>query len=161
MGIIGMKVYFRGFAAKLPWDSSMEPFLHYALSQPITTVVIGCDSVQQLEENVVFAESFHRMSDQDKQELEGRIEPLAGPHVLQALEVIVPCKKNEDPGRFQVQAGIPPLLRLRGVTSRVPRESISSVGLSARNAELPVIRTPDSDPGARKWRAGTPAATKS
>ena len=77
MGIIGMKVYFRGFAAKLPWYSSMEPFLHYALSQPITTVVIGCDSMQQLEENVDFAKSFRRMSDQDKQELEGRIEPFA------------------------------------------------------------------------------------
>jgi hypothetical protein len=77
MGIIGMKVYFRGFAAKLPWYSSMEPFLHYALSQPITTVVIGCDSVQQLEENVGFAESFRGMSDLDKQSLESRIVPFA------------------------------------------------------------------------------------
>jgi aryl-alcohol dehydrogenase-like predicted oxidoreductase len=77
MGIIGMKVYFRGFAAKLPWYSSMEPFLHYALSHPITTVVIGCDSVQQLEENVGFAKSFHHKSDQDREELEGRIKPFA------------------------------------------------------------------------------------
>ena len=55
----------------------MEPFLHYALSQPITTVVIGCDSAQQLVENVYFAESFHPMSDQDKHSLESRIEPFA------------------------------------------------------------------------------------
>lgn len=77
MGIIGMKVYFRGLAAKLPWYSSMEPFLHYALSHPITAVVIGCDSVQQLAENVEFAKSFHRMSDNDEQELEGRVKSFA------------------------------------------------------------------------------------
>ncbi len=77
MGIIGMKVYFRGFAARLPWYASMEPFLHYALSQPITTVVIGCDSVQQLKENVAFAKSFHSMSDQEKQGIESRLEPFA------------------------------------------------------------------------------------
>ena len=55
----------------------MEPFLHYALSQPITTVVIGCDSMQQIEENVGFAKSFHRMSDQEMQGLESRLEPFA------------------------------------------------------------------------------------
>jgi predicted aldo/keto reductase-like oxidoreductase len=77
MGVIGMKVYFRGFAAKLPWYSSMEPFLHYALSHPVTTVVIGCDSVQQLEENVGFAKSFKHMTDQDKVDFEGRVAPFA------------------------------------------------------------------------------------
>ena len=34
MGIIGMKIFFRGFARKLPWYSSMEPFFRFALSQP-------------------------------------------------------------------------------------------------------------------------------
>jgi predicted aldo/keto reductase-like oxidoreductase len=77
MGIIGMKVYFRGLAAKLPWYSSMEPLLHYALSHPITTAVIGCDSVQQLDNNVQFAKSFRQMSHQNKRELEGRVEPFA------------------------------------------------------------------------------------
>lgn len=50
MGIVGMKAYFRGFAAKLPWYDSMEPFLHFALSRDITTAVVGCDSVAQLKE---------------------------------------------------------------------------------------------------------------
>ena len=45
MGIIGMKVYFRGFADRLPWFETMEPFFRFALSQPITTAVIGCDDV--------------------------------------------------------------------------------------------------------------------
>jgi predicted aldo/keto reductase-like oxidoreductase len=61
MGIVGMKVYFRGFASKIPWYETMEPFLHFALSQPVTTVVIGCDSVEQLEENVTFAARFKPM----------------------------------------------------------------------------------------------------
>ncbi len=77
MGIVAMKVYLRGFAARLPWYDSMEPFLHFALSQPITTAVVGCDSVAQLEENVRFAESFSLMSEDRQRELIRRTEPYA------------------------------------------------------------------------------------
>ncbi len=69
MGIIGMKVYFRGLAERLPWYTSMEPFLRFALSQPITNIVIGCDDVRQLEENVRFARSFEPMTDKEMREL--------------------------------------------------------------------------------------------
>ncbi len=41
MGIIGMKVYLRGLAARLPTFKSFKPFLHFALSYPITTTVMG------------------------------------------------------------------------------------------------------------------------
>lgn len=58
MGVIGMKVYLRGLATRLPWVDTLEPFLHFALSQQITTAVIGCDTVSQLEENVRFASRF-------------------------------------------------------------------------------------------------------
>jgi aryl-alcohol dehydrogenase-like predicted oxidoreductase len=77
MGIIGMKVYFRGFAAKLPWYSSMEPFLHFALTQPITTTVIGCDNVAQLEENVSFAKRFRPMPDEQMKSLVETTRPYA------------------------------------------------------------------------------------
>jgi aryl-alcohol dehydrogenase-like predicted oxidoreductase len=77
MGIVGMKVYFRGVAARLPWYDSMKPFLHFALSQPITTTVIGCDSPSQLEENVRFAESFAPMSADSLQELIRLVAPYA------------------------------------------------------------------------------------
>jgi aryl-alcohol dehydrogenase-like predicted oxidoreductase len=77
MGIIGMKVYFRGFAAKLPWFSTMEPFLRFALSQPISTVVIGCDSVEQLEENVGFAQRFIPMSQEQMQDFVRLVAPFA------------------------------------------------------------------------------------
>jgi predicted aldo/keto reductase-like oxidoreductase len=77
MGIIGMKVYFRGLAAKLPWYNTMEPFFRFALSQPITTAVIGCDSVEQLEQNVEFATSFVRIPDSEIQKLVNNVAPYA------------------------------------------------------------------------------------
>jgi aryl-alcohol dehydrogenase-like predicted oxidoreductase len=69
MGIIAMKVYFRGFASRIPGFSGMEPFFRFALSQPVTTAVIGCDSIQQLEESVSFAASFTPMTDEEQTEL--------------------------------------------------------------------------------------------
>jgi aryl-alcohol dehydrogenase-like predicted oxidoreductase len=75
MGILGMKVYLRGFADKLPWFKTMEPFFRFALSQPITTAVIGCDSVEQLEENVKFAQSFSPMTEKEIQELIANVSP--------------------------------------------------------------------------------------
>jgi len=69
MGIIGMKVYFRGLAAKLPGVMSLERFYRYALSQPITTAVVGCDDLLQLEENVRFAASFKAMPIGEQKEL--------------------------------------------------------------------------------------------
>ena len=69
MGIVGMKVYLRGFASRLPGYTGMEPFLRFALSQPVTNVVIGCDDAAQLEENAGFARSFSPMADGEKDEL--------------------------------------------------------------------------------------------
>ncbi len=77
MGIIGMKVYFRGFAAKIPGFKGMEPYLRFALSQPISTVVIGCDNVDQLEENVDMARSFESLSEEEAQDLVDHISPYA------------------------------------------------------------------------------------
>jgi aryl-alcohol dehydrogenase-like predicted oxidoreductase len=77
MGIIGMKVYFRGFAARIPWFQSMEPFLHFALSQPVSTVVIGCDSIRQLEENVGFAMRFKPMPGEKMRDMVENIRPFA------------------------------------------------------------------------------------
>jgi aryl-alcohol dehydrogenase-like predicted oxidoreductase len=67
MGIIGMKVYFRGFAARLPGYQRMEPYLRFALSQPVSCVVIGCDTIKQLEENAAYARDFTPMA-QDEQD---------------------------------------------------------------------------------------------
>jgi predicted aldo/keto reductase-like oxidoreductase len=77
MGIIGMKVYFRGFAVKIPGFRSMEPYLRFALSQAISTVVVGCDNVDQLEENANMARSFKSMSEEEKKDLVDHISPYA------------------------------------------------------------------------------------
>ncbi len=70
MGIIGMKVYFRGIANQLPWYKSMKPFLYYALSKPVSAVVIGCDSIKQLEENVALASEFRPLGAEEMALLE-------------------------------------------------------------------------------------------
>jgi predicted aldo/keto reductase-like oxidoreductase len=77
MGIIAMKVYWRGFATKIPQVSSLEPFLRFALSHPISTAVIGCDNIKQLEENVRFATSFKPMPKKEMQLLIEQIAPYA------------------------------------------------------------------------------------
>jgi aryl-alcohol dehydrogenase-like predicted oxidoreductase len=77
MGVIGMKVYFRGFASRLPWFSTLEPFVRYALSQDVSTVVIGCDSLAHIEENVGFAKGFVPMSDEESQQLVEKLAPYA------------------------------------------------------------------------------------
>ena len=56
---------------------SVKSFYRYALSQPISTGVIGCDSIEQLEQNVLFAESFEPLDDTEKKELEDIVAPYA------------------------------------------------------------------------------------
>jgi aryl-alcohol dehydrogenase-like predicted oxidoreductase len=81
MGIIAMKVYFRGFAERIPGYTGMEPFYRFALSHPITTAVIGCDDLPQLEENAEFAWSFMPMKDEEMQDLKD----LVAPHARQLM----------------------------------------------------------------------------
>jgi predicted aldo/keto reductase-like oxidoreductase len=77
MGIIGMKVYLRGLASRLPWYTTMASFLRFALSQPVTSVVIGCDDIVQLEQNVEFARSFEPMTLEEQQHLIRDVSPFA------------------------------------------------------------------------------------
>jgi aryl-alcohol dehydrogenase-like predicted oxidoreductase len=77
MGIIGMKVYFRGFASRIPGYRSMEPYLHFALSQPLSCVVIGCDTIEQLEQNEAFARDFEPMSKEEQDALIRETAPFA------------------------------------------------------------------------------------
>lgn len=77
MGILGMKVYFRGLARRIPWYSGMEPFFRFALTQPITAAIIGCDNLMQLSENVEMARRFEAMSDKEATELIDAVAPFA------------------------------------------------------------------------------------
>jgi aryl-alcohol dehydrogenase-like predicted oxidoreductase len=76
MGVIAMKVYFRGYATRLE-GVPLSAFYRFALSHPITTAVIGCDDVAQLEQNVSFARSFEAMEDAEMQALVGVVAPYA------------------------------------------------------------------------------------
>jgi predicted aldo/keto reductase-like oxidoreductase len=65
MGIIAMKVYFRGLAIQIPGVDTVEPFYRFALSHPVTTAVIGCDTIAQLDENVKYARSFVPLTEKE------------------------------------------------------------------------------------------------
>jgi predicted aldo/keto reductase-like oxidoreductase len=77
MGVIGMKVYFRGLASRIPGFSGMEPYFRFALSHPVSTVVIGCDNIMHLEDNVGFAESFEPMTEDEIKYLINQTAPYA------------------------------------------------------------------------------------
>lgn len=77
IGIIGMKIYFRGMAQRIPGFPGMRPFFRYALSQPISVCVIGCDSTEQLMDNVLFAKEFDPMPVGEQSSLEDYVEPFA------------------------------------------------------------------------------------
>jgi predicted aldo/keto reductase-like oxidoreductase len=98
MGIIGMKIPGRGRilstwtpppieAQKHMWEGmvlaptpgtiTMREAMYYALSRPVSTVIIGCDTVPQMEENVRLAREFTPMSDNQLAELVKRVEPVS------------------------------------------------------------------------------------
>ena len=98
MGIIGMKVPARGrllqtwtppplenqqhswegaVIAKTPGTLTMREAMYYSLSLPVSTVIIGCDSIQQLEENLALARDFTPLTEQQMASLEGRAQPVS------------------------------------------------------------------------------------
>jgi uncharacterized protein len=103
MGIIGMKVPARGrllaswtpppmaqqehswegvVPAPTPGTLKMREALYYTLSQPVSTVIIGCDNIAQLEENVQLARDFTPLNGQQLAELTARAEPVSKPSLF-------------------------------------------------------------------------------
>jgi aryl-alcohol dehydrogenase-like predicted oxidoreductase len=101
MGIIGMKIPGRSRllstwtppsieAQKRSWEGmviqttspgtlTMREAMHYTLSRPVSTVIVGCDSIAQLEENVQIARDFTPLSEPQTAELVERAEPCSKP----------------------------------------------------------------------------------
>ncbi len=89
MGIIGMKVPSRGRLLNVPPTGpyarpnsqpgplAMKEALYYTLSLPVSTVIIGCDSVEQLTENVNLARAFTPLSPQQLAALADKTQPIA------------------------------------------------------------------------------------
>jgi aryl-alcohol dehydrogenase-like predicted oxidoreductase len=98
MGIIGMKVPARGrllsswtpppieeqkhtwegmVLAPNPGTIDMRQAMYYSLSLPVSTVIIGCDSVTQLEQNVQLAREFTPFNQQQMAALSHKAEPVS------------------------------------------------------------------------------------
>jgi hypothetical protein len=98
MGIIGMKVPARGrilsswtpppieqqkrswegmVLAPTPGTLDMRQAMGYALSLPISTVIIGCDSIAQLEHNVQLAREFTPYNEKQLNALVAKAEPVS------------------------------------------------------------------------------------
>jgi hypothetical protein len=96
MGIIGMKIPARGRllstwtpppagqphpswegTAQTPGALTIREAMYYTLSRPVSTVIIGCDSIAHVEENVQLARDFTPLSDHQIAELVKRTEPVA------------------------------------------------------------------------------------
>jgi predicted aldo/keto reductase-like oxidoreductase len=67
MGILGMKTLSRGGSVKIFGEESVESFLRFAMSQPISAAVVGCDTIQQLEMNVRIAQAFQPMPQREQE----------------------------------------------------------------------------------------------
>jgi aryl-alcohol dehydrogenase-like predicted oxidoreductase len=101
MGIVGMKVPGRSrllsswtppsiAAQKRSWEGmviqttspgtlTMREAMYYTLSRPVSTVIVGCDTIAQLEENVQIARDFTPLSDTQTLELVEKAEACAKP----------------------------------------------------------------------------------
>ena len=77
MGILGMKTLSRGVCIKIFGAESVENFLRFAMTQPISTAVVGYETIEQLEMNVRIAQSFQPMPKKDQDILLSRVKSYA------------------------------------------------------------------------------------
>jgi aryl-alcohol dehydrogenase-like predicted oxidoreductase len=61
MGVIAMKIPARGRLFREGGITSMKDALTYVMTLPVSTVIVGCDNVRQLEENIEVARAFKPM----------------------------------------------------------------------------------------------------
>jgi len=71
MGVIGMKIPARGRIFREGGITTIKDSLTYVLTQPVSTVIIGCDNVKQLEENIAIAAAFTPLTRAEQARIEG------------------------------------------------------------------------------------------
>lgn len=76
IGIVGMKVLCRGLGLSVPGYTTVRPWIRYALSHDISTVVIGCDNPQQVEQNLEAA-ADHPMTPPERAAMESAVHRFA------------------------------------------------------------------------------------
>ncbi|MCW5896063.1 MAG: aldo/keto reductase [Bacteroidetes bacterium] len=62
MGVIGMKIPARGRIFREGGITKMEPAMRYVLTLPVSTVIVGIATLDELEENIRIARDFTPMS---------------------------------------------------------------------------------------------------
>ncbi len=77
MGILGMKALSRGVCTKIFGVESVETFFRFAMTQPISAVVVGCETIEQLEMNVRIARSFKPMPQKEQEILLNKVKSYA------------------------------------------------------------------------------------
>ncbi len=78
MWVVGMKTLARGFLPHLTADGDPAPFLRYALgTEGVDVIVVGCDSVDQLSQNVRAVEGAPALTQEERASLEAAVSPLA------------------------------------------------------------------------------------
>jgi uncharacterized protein len=73
MGVIAMKIPARGRIFRDGGLTSMEEALNWTMSQPISTVIVGCDTVAQLEENISVAANFQPLNSSQMVAIEAKV----------------------------------------------------------------------------------------
>ena len=76
LGVIGMKVLARGLVTQLNL-APVRDYVHYALSQPVSLVVIGCDSPEHVKELAQAAREFQPMPKEVQHRVEEAVVPFA------------------------------------------------------------------------------------
>jgi aryl-alcohol dehydrogenase-like predicted oxidoreductase len=71
MGVIGMKIPARDRLFKEGAVNTMKEAMAYVLTLPVSTVIIGCKTVEQLEENVALAKAFKPLPAAELARIEG------------------------------------------------------------------------------------------
>jgi len=71
MGIIGMKIPARDRLLRPDGVPTMKAAMGYVLTLPVSTVIIGCKTVEQLEENIAIAKGFSSLARTEMTRLEG------------------------------------------------------------------------------------------
>lgn len=75
LGIIGMKIPAIGRIFKPDGLTSMDQALGYALSLPVSTVIIGIKTIAELEENIRIAQNFQPFPPEEMARLEALTKP--------------------------------------------------------------------------------------
>ncbi len=73
VGVLGMKVFSRGACVKIYGMELIEKCLRFALAQSISTAVVGCDTIEQLEMNARIARSFQPLTKTEQESLIDRV----------------------------------------------------------------------------------------